>query len=417
MKELKNEFKTGLDVLLADKFLQQKLTSGNKKIALLGHPASVNQNLQHSLDALFAKNIELSAAFGPQHGIFGDKQDNMMETQNFIDPKYKIPVFSLYGETRRLSAEMLDSFDILLVDLQDLGCRIYTFLTTLCYILQDCNQRTNKEVWILERPNPAGRIIEGMKLQSGWESFVGVDESLPMRHGLTLGEIALWYQQKYNLYSLKLEIVKMQNYQPKQSPYFGWVNRSWVNPSPNAASLNMARVYAGTVLLEGTNLSEGRGTTRPLECVAAPNLDVDAILQKMQQLNSQNKIDWLGGCDLRKCCFEPTFHKFKGEFCSGIFIHADNPLSYNHNKFKPYRLICLFLKALKLTHSQFEIWRDTNFAYEYEIGKYAIDVINGSQRLREWVENNETTLADFDEIATKEEQQWQEESKNFLLYY
>ena len=191
MKELKNEFKTGLDVLLADKFLQQKLTSGNKKIALLGHPASVNQNLQHSLDALFAKNIELSAAFGPQHGIFGDKQDNMMETQNFIDPKYKIPVFSLYGETRRLSAEMLDSFDILLVDLQDLGCRIYTFLTTLCYILQDCNQRTNKEVWILERPNPAGRIIEGMKLQSGWESFVGVDESLPMRHGLTLGEIAL----------------------------------------------------------------------------------------------------------------------------------------------------------------------------------------------------------------------------------
>ena len=137
MKELKNEFKTGLDVLLADKFLQQKLTSGNKKIALLGHPASVNQNLQHSLDALFAKNIELSAAFGPQHGIFGDKQDNMMETQNFIDPKYKIPVFSLYGETRSLSAEMLDSFDILLVDLQDLGCRIYTFLTTLCYILQD----------------------------------------------------------------------------------------------------------------------------------------------------------------------------------------------------------------------------------------------------------------------------------------
>ncbi|MCC7198528.1 MAG: DUF1343 domain-containing protein, partial [Gammaproteobacteria bacterium] len=260
--------KFGIDRLIDEASLRRPLAG--RRVALLAHPASMTRRFEHSLDALAGRRgIKLTAAFGPQHGLRGDKQDNMVESLDFRDPRLGIPVFSLYGEVRRPTAAMLDTFDVLLVDLQDLGCRIYTFITTLRYVLEAA-AAAGKSVWVLDRPNPAGRPVEGLRLRAGWESFVGAGD-LPMRHGLTLGEIGDWFVRRFNI-DVDYQVVEMQGWRPGRAPGYGWPvgERSWVNPSPNAANLAMARCYAGTVMLEGTTLSEGRGTTRPLELFGAP---------------------------------------------------------------------------------------------------------------------------------------------------
>src|ERR687892_9572 len=274
--------KFGIDRLLADPELRKPLKG--RDVALLAHPASVTADLTHSLDALAAcGEIKLAAAFGPQHGLRGDKQDNMVESADFHDPVHGIPVFSLYGEVRRPTAAMMDTFDVLLVDLQDVGCRVYTFITTLRYVLEAAAQH-KKAVWILDRPNPVGRPVEGLRLRPGWESFVGAGP-IPMRHGLTLGELAKWLVKTLRL-DVECEVVKMEGWSPSNPPGYGWPlgERTWVNPSPNASNLWMARCYAGTVMLEGTTLSEGRGTTRPLELFGAPDLEPRALLAKMASL-------------------------------------------------------------------------------------------------------------------------------------
>ncbi len=332
--------KFGIDSLLADAKLRKPLAG--KRVALLAHPASVTASLVHSLDALAAlEDIKLTAAFGPQHGLRGDKQDNMVESQDFHDPVHGIPVFSLYGEVRRPTAAMMESFDVLLVDLQDVGCRIYTFITTLRYLLEAAAQY-KKSVWVLDRPNPAGRPVEGLRLRPGWESFVGAGP-LPMRHGLTLGELAQWFVRTLKL-DVECEVVKMEGWSPLGGPGYGWPlgERTWVNPSPNASNLWMARSYAGTVMLEGTTLSEGRGTTRPLELFGAPDIEPRALLAKMHSLAPE----WLGGCRLRECWFEPTFQKHAGRLCAGMQIHVDDP-SYDHDEFRPWRLIALAFKSLR----------------------------------------------------------------------
>ena len=260
--------KFGIDRLLEDDRLRKPLAG--KRVALLAHPASVTRSLAHSLDALAScGDIRLSAAFGPQHGLRGDKQDNMMESPDFNDPVHGIPVFSLYGAVRRPTDAMMDAFDVILIDLQDLGCRIYTFITTLLYVLEAA-ARHGKAVWVLDRPNPAGRPIEGLALRSGWESFVGAGP-MPMRHGLTLGELGRWFIAKFGI-DADYRVIEMEGWSPEAAPGFGWPlgERVWINPSPNAPNLFMARAYAGTVMLEGTTLSEGRGTTRPLELFGAP---------------------------------------------------------------------------------------------------------------------------------------------------
>lgn len=398
-------FQTGLELLLNNSKLQARLK--NKRVALLAHPASVCQNLTHALDALKQKNINIVAAFGPQHGIQGEKQDNMVESQDFIHPQYHIPIFSLYGENgRHLTAQMLQSFDVLLIDLQDLGCRIYTFLTTMCYVLQDCAQH-QKSVWILDRPNPAGRRIEGLTLEKGFESFVGID-AIPMRYGLTLAEMADFYIKRHRL-QIDFNLLLMKNYAPNNAPLFGWVSRPWINPSPNAASLNMARLYAGTVLLEGTNLSEGRGTTRPLECMGAPALDLKAILKRMETINP----NVFHGILVRECFFEPTFHKHAGQLCTGLFLHTD----FDHfqiDAFSPFRFVATFLKAVFQTHQELPLWR--KFVYEYEREKLPIDIINGSCFLREWVENPSATFDDLHQKLIQDENAWQETQRQFLLY-
>ena len=328
--------KFGIDRLLAEPELRKPLQG--KRVALVAHPASVTLDLTHSLDALIAAGVNVTAAFGPQHGIKGDKQDNMVESADETDPRYGIPLFSLYGEVRRPTGQMMSTADVFLFDLQDLGCRIYTFCTTLLYLLEE-GAKHGKEVWVLDRPNPAGRPVEGTLLVPGQESFVGAGP-MPMRHGLTMGEMGHWFVRHFNL-DVDYRVVEMHDWLPEAGPGHGWPeSRLWINPSPNAANLNMARCYAGTVMLEGATLSEGRGTTRPLELFGAPDIDARLVLKEMERLAP----DWLAGCKLREIWFEPTFHKHVGKLCSGIHIHAEGGF-YDHEAFTPWRLQALGIKA------------------------------------------------------------------------
>ena len=399
--------KFGIDRLLEEPGLRKPLEG--RRVALLAHPASETRHLAHSLDALAAlKEIKLVAAFGPQHGLRGDKQDNMVESADFYDPVHGIPVFSLYGQVRRPTAAMMDGFDVLLVDLQDVGCRVYTFGTTLRYVLEAAAEK-GKTVWILDRPNPAGRPVEGLRLRPQWESFVGAG-ALPMRHGLTLGELAKWFVVTLRL-DVECEVIAMDTWEPWRAPGFGWPlgERTWVNPSPNAPNLWMVRCYAGTVMVEGTTLSEGRGTTRPLELFGAPDLEPRALLAKMEALAPQ----WLRGCRLRDCWFEPAFHKQAGKLCAGIQIHVEDA-SYDHDGFRPWRLVALAFKALRVLRPDYDLWR--NFPYEYEYDRLAIDLINGSELLRQWVDDSEANPGDLEAVALKDEAEWINEREPLLIY-
>ena len=398
--------KFGLDRLLEDAGLRRPLDG--QRVALLAHPASVTADLTHSLDALIAAGVDVTAAFGPQHGIKGDKQDNMVETEDETDPVYGIPVFSLYGEVRRPTAASMGAFDTVLVDLQDLGCRIYTFVTTLRYVLEAAAEH-GKSVWVLDRPNPAGRPVEGLTLREGWESFVGAGP-MPMRHGLTLGEMGHWFIDRLGL-DVDYRVIGMEGWQPDRAPGFGWPlgERPWVNPSPNAPNLWMARAYAGTVMLEGTTLSAGRGTTRPLELFGAPDIDARAVMAEMARLAPE----WLAGCRLRECWFEPTFHKHAGRLCNGVQIHTEGP-AYNHEAFRPWRLMALAFKAIRRLDPDYPIWRGKDFQYEYTENLLAIDVINGGPQLREWVDDPEAAPADLDALARPDEQTWSREREGLM---
>ena len=398
--------KFGIDRLLTEPELRKPLAG--KRVALLAHPASVTADLTHALDALAAlDDINVTSAFGPQHGLRGDKQDNMMESPDFTDPVLGIPIFSLYGEVRRPSVESMETFDVILIDLQDLGCRIYTFITTLLYVLE-ASAAHGKAVWVLDRPNPAGRPVEGLTLQKGWESFVGAAE-MPMRHGMTLGEIGHWFIDHYKI-DVDYRVIEMAGYEPDAAPGHGWpADRIWINPSPNAPNINMARAYAGTVLLEGATLSEGRGTTRPLEIFGAPDINARDVIAEMRAFAPQ----WLNGCTLREIWFEPTFHKHVHQLCHGVHIHAEGP-SYDHGAFQPWRIQALAFKAIRRLYPEYDLWRD--FPYEYEFGKLAIDVINGGPALREWVDAPDSTPDQLDAMTSVDEQDWVQKRAQYLLY-
>lgn len=398
--------KFGIDRLLTEPELRKPLAG--KRVALLAHPASLTADLTHALDALAAlDDVHVTSAFGPQHGLRGDKQDNMMESPDFTDPVLGIPIFSLYGEVRRPSVESMETFDVILIDMQDLGCRIYTFITTLLYVLE-ASAAHGKAVWVLDRPNPAGRPVEGLTLQKGWESFVGAGP-MPMRHGMTLGEIGHWFIDHYKI-DVDYRVIEMAGYEPDAAPGYGWpADRIWINPSPNAANINMARAYAGTVLLEGATLSEGRGTTRPLEIFGAPDINARDVIAEMRAFAPQ----WLNGCTLREIWFEPTFHKHVHQLCHGVHIHAEGP-SYDHEAFQPWRIQALAFKAIRRLYPEYELWRD--FPYEYEFGKLAIDVINGGPALREWVDAADSTPDELDAMTSADEQDWREKRAQYLLY-
>lgn len=401
--------RTGLDRLLLDERLLSRLRG--RRVALVANPASMTSvplGFEHGLDALVVRlGAAVTAAFGPQHGMRGDKQYNMEESPTYLDPRHGIPVFSLYGEVRRPTDEMLAHFDVALFDLQDVGWRGYTWVATLLYMLEAC-ARAGKELWVLDRPNPVGRDVEGMRLVRGEESFVGV-VPIPQRHGLTLGELARYMVQHFSL-DLPLEVVEMEGYRPDEGPGFGWPeDRIWINPSPAIANLNSARCFTGTVLLEGTNLSEGRGTTTPLEVFGAPDLPVEALLAHMEQ----SAPEVCGGCYLRPCFFEPFFDKHTKELCAGVQIHAVFP-GYAPHAFRPYRLISALFKAMRAVAPERELWRD--FHYEYEPDRRPIDVIHGGPSLRTWVDDPRASLADWDRELRVDEDAWLEERRPFLIY-
>ena len=402
--------KFGIDRLIADPALRAQLKG--RRVSLVAHPASVTSDLTHSLDALAAcGDIKLTSAFGPQHGMRGDKQDNMVESPDFNDPVHGIPVFSLYGESRRPTGQMMSTCDVVLLDLQDLGCRIYTFITTLLYVLEEA-AKGGQSVWVLDRPNPVGRPIEGLTLRAGYESFVGAGP-MPMRHGLTLGELGQWFIDHYKL-NVDYRVVAMEGYDPNAAPGYGWPigERTWVNPSPNAPNLWMARAYAGTVMLEGATLSEGRGTTRPLELFGAPDIDARAVIAEMQRIAPQ----WLKGCILRECWFEPTFHKHMKQLCHGVQIHTEAPAYYDHAAFKPWRVQALGFKAIRALYPDYPLWRGLDFKYEYTAGHLAIDVINGSPLLREWVDDIHAGADELDALTVPDEQAWEDERRPYLRY-
>jgi uncharacterized protein YbbC (DUF1343 family) len=363
----------------------------------------MTRDLIHSLDALVGAGINVQKAFGPQHGMRGDKQDNMIESGDYVDPLHQIPVVSLYGIHRKPTEDMLADLDVVLFDLQDVGCRIYTYITTLKYFLEVCGE-VGTELWVLDRPNPAGRQIDGLCLEPGQESFVGAD-TMPTRHGLTVGELAHWFVDT-NEYDVSYKIVSMTGYDPLKP----WPESiSWVNPSPNAASLNMTRCFPGTVLLEGTTLSEGRGTTVPLEVIGAPDLPVTDMLAML----NQEALPWTKGAVLRPCFFEPTFHKHVHEMCHGIQIHTDND-QYQPNEFYPYRLIAGLLKTLRQLRSDYDIWR--HHEYEYELDRIPIDVINGGDKLRLWVDDDSADFEQLEAQLVRDAQDWTTSRVRHLIY-
>jgi uncharacterized protein YbbC (DUF1343 family) len=376
-----------------------------KRVALVGHPASVDQQLNHSLDIVKQHlGLNLTCAFGPQHGMHGDKQYNMEESPNYVHEGYKIPIYSLYGNIRRPTAAMMQDFDICLFDLQDVGCRIYTYVATLVYMMEACAAH-GKAFYLLDRPNPVGRVVDGSYLLPEWKSFVGEVET-PMQHGLTLGELGLWYINHAKL-DLDFHVVAMEGYDPNKE---AWPKKMpWVSPSPQLPGERPCRVYNGTVLLEATHLSEGRGTTLPLEILGAPELQVEKILSFIDD-HFQHWSQYVG---LRPCSFVPTFNKYQGELCRGIQIHVDTA-RYEHNNFRPYRLIAGVLKAIRQVQPEYPLWN--NFHYEYEKERSPIHLLTGSTYFKDWVEDSSALANDFDQHLDRDGETWKQERESFLLY-
>lgn len=384
-----------------------------QRIAVLSHPAGVDRDLVLGIDRITdwlqhgagPRGAAITALFGPQHGLRGEKQDNMIESADYTDPELGIPAFSLYGTSRRITAEAASTFDVLLVDLQDVGVRVYTFLTTLAYILDDLQRWPEKEVWVLDRPNPTGRTIEGLSLQAGHESFVGAD-SIPMQHGLTLGEFALHYHHSRNL-TTNLTVVPMTGWRADTPGEYWPSERVWVQPSPNMPGLYTARAYPGTVMLEGTTISEGRGTTRPLSVMGDPRVDWKRVLAEVPDPSV------FDGCRVRRATFQPTFHKHAGVPVPGIELVTEGKF-WNPEAFKPYRLVASVLKTIRRLYPDHPLW--TTPPYEYEYDRTPIDVITGGTRFREWVEDPH---ADWESLLleiTQDEQQWREYSRGWWLY-
>ncbi|MFO7653643.1 MAG: DUF1343 domain-containing protein [Candidatus Krumholzibacteriia bacterium] len=355
---------TGLDLLVSDGFHGLR----GRRVGLLCHPASVDARLRHARDLLHAAAaVDLRALFGPQHGLRGETQDNMVEWEGFTDPITGVPAFSLYGEHRKPTGAMLEPIDTLIVDLQDVGARYYTFVWTLLLCLEACAEH-GRSVVVLDRPNPLGGTVQGNVLDPAYRSFVGL-APVPMRHGLTLGELARWFRARFRL-DVDLEVVPMRGW--RRDTWFDETGLPWVMPSPNMPTLETAVVYPGMCLLEGTELSEGRGTTRPFEIVGAPYVDAEQLAARLQDAE-------VPGCLWRPLHFQPTFQKHAGRLCGGVQVHVIDRVGYS-----PVLATTTLLAAVR------ELWPD-EFAwrrppYEYETEKLPIDVLAGGPELREAVD-------------------------------
>jgi uncharacterized protein YbbC (DUF1343 family) len=382
----KNMVQTGIERLLSDPSVS-KIVKG-KRLGLLANPASVNRNFQHSRDLLAqAFPSRLKALFSPQHGFFSEKQDNMIASSDIIDPFLKIPIFSLYGPRRIPEQEMLELIDTLIIDLQDVGTRVYTFIYTMALCLEAA-LKYGKEVVVLDRPNPiGGNQIEGNCLNTDYASFVGM-YPIPMRHSLTVGEIARLFNEHFEI-GCNLTVVPMSGW--KRYMYFSDTSLPWVIPSPNLPTPASALVYPGQVLWEGTNISEGRGTALPFELFGAPFIKPAFLKDLSEQVEYP-------GVHLRCAGFEPTSNKWQGTLCYGFQLHVTDPL-----RFRPYKTTLSLLQAvLKAYPEEFE-WKKPPYEYEYE--KLPIDLIIGDQEIRNAIES-------FEDIESIEER-WADELKEF----
>lgn len=386
--------KLGLEKILDEEIDLLK----ERRVGLICNQASVNHQFEHAADLFFAhKDINLTTLFGPQHGIRGDVQDNMVETSHTIDKKTGLPVFSLYSETREPTDEMLENLDVLVFDLQDVGCRVYTFIYTMAFAMKAC-AKNNKKFIVLDRPNPInGNGIEGNLLEIGHESFVGLFP-IPMRHGLTSGELAKLFNTEFSI-NCDLEVVSMNGWE--RNLFYDETDCPWVMPSPNMPTVDTAVVFPGTVMFEGTKVSEGRGTTRPFEIIGAPYIDSDEFAMKLGELN-------LPGVIFRATGFLPTFQKHKDEPCSGVFIHVSD-----RDKFEPVLTGIALTKILfEMYREEFE-WKDTPYEYEYDRNPF--DVIHGSTKIREMIEA-EKSLEEIKQFWQNDVKQFQDSRKKYLLY-
>jgi uncharacterized protein YbbC (DUF1343 family) len=366
-------------------------------LGLIVHPASVTADLIPSVDALRKAGCDIAALFGPQHGARGEKQDNMVESEPFIDPQTGVPAHSLYGEVRRPTPEMLDGLDALIFDLQDVGVRVYTFIWTMTLAMEACRDAGLRFV-VLDRPNPIGGTLrEGPVLQPGFESFVGL-HPIPLRHGLTVGEMARLANAHFGI-GCELDVVPCEGW--KRGTWFDGTGLPFVPPSPNLPTLDSCTVYPGMVLLEGTNLSEGRGTTRPFETFGAPFLEAHALAEKLQDQG-------LPGVQFRACHFEPTFQKHAGARCGGAQIHVTDRAT-----FEPVRTAVTILQQAKALAPADFSWRDP--PYEYETEKKPIDILWGSDALREGIDAGITADAILAGVGD-EMRAFEELVEQYLLY-
>jgi uncharacterized protein YbbC (DUF1343 family) len=382
----------GSEILLASNRLK------GLRVGVLANPASVDRSFRHIVDLLAASSAcKLAAIFGPQHGFRSDLQDNMIETPHADDPRRGVPIFSLYSETREPTADMLGLIDVLVIDIQDVGARIYTFIYTMANCLAAC-ARAGVPVIVCDRPNPIGGVaVEGPMLEPGYESFVG-QYPIPMRHGTTVAELAQFFNAEFDL-GAELEIVPMQGW--SREMYFDETDVPWIMPSPNMPTLDTAIVYPGTVLFEGTMLSEGRGTTRPFELIGAPWLDGDAFAAALNRTCPD-------GAYYRPVVFEPTFQKHARATCGGCQIHV-----LQRNAFAPVAAgVALLREAYALGPDQFK-WRDP--PYEYEHDKMPIDILAGSPALRLQIES-QVPLREISESWRAGEAAFSERRAPYLLY-
>lgn len=358
------------------------------RVGLLVHPASISKSLTHAVDLfLQSKKMKLTTLFGPQHGIRGETQDNMIEWEGFTDQKMALPIFSLYGKTRKPTPDMLQNLDVLVIDLQDVGARYYTFIWTMELCMQACAE-VGKSILILDRPNPiSGQDIEGAVLNPSFASFVG-NRPLPIRHGMTIGEIAHYFKETFYP-KLDLHIIPMHGW--KRDKAFDGCGLPWAPPSPNMPILETAFVYPGMCLFEGTQLSEGRGTTRPFEIFGAPFIDPDRLIKNL-------KIFQLAGVGFRPLYFQPTFQKHCGVLCGGAQIYI-----LDRKQFKPFKTAVALLKAIHDLYPAEFAWKQP--PYEYEEKKMPIDILAGSDQLRLSIEQGEN-------LETMEKN-WQTECDHF----
>ena len=383
----------GIDRLLG---AERRLLQG-RRVGLVCNPASVNGRLRHSADLIFEDpEIQLAAIFGPQHGFRADLQDNMIETPHGRDCRRSVPVFSLYSDVREPSADMLQGLDAIVIDLQDVGTRVYTFVYTMANCMRAA-ARHGVPVIVCDRPNPVNGIqIEGHLLDEAFASFVG-QFPIPLRHGLTIGELARLFNAEFGI-NAKLDVVAMEGWQRKM--FFDDTALPWVMPSPNIPTLESAVVYPGAVLFEGTQLSEGRGTTRPFELIGAPWIDGDRFAEAM---NGRD----LPGVHFRSAYFEPTFQKHAKQTCGGCQIHV-----LDRQAFEPVRTTVEMLAEFRLEEPSRFAWREPPYEYEHE--KMPIDILYGSSRLRDAVESGST--ADLLESAERDADRFRRARQPFLLY-